>query len=98
MPSKIVDKFLYNLQQKVVIGTGLITSVPAITYSSDSNHAKRVLRVLLDSGSDGDLLFLYDRDKLTPTKRRISPQKWRTSNGTFTNGGGRSESYFSQIQ
>jgi hypothetical protein len=62
MPSKIVDKFLYNLQQKVVIGTGLITSVPAITYSSDSNHAKRVLRVLLDSGSDGDLLFLYDRD------------------------------------
>ena len=84
MPSKIVDKFLYNLQQKVVIGTGLITSVPAITYSSDSNQAKRVLRVLLDSGSDGDLLFLYDRDKLTPTKRRISPQKWRTSNGTFT--------------
>ena len=84
MPNKIVDKFLYNLQQKVVIGSGLITAIPAITYSSNSNHAKRVLRVLLDSGSDGDLLFLYDGDTLTPTKKRISPQKWRTSNGTFT--------------
>lgn len=83
MPNKIVDKFLYNLQQKVVIGSGLITAIVAITYSSNSNHAKRVLRVLLDSGSDGDLLFLYDGDKLTPTKKRISPQKWRTSNGTF---------------
>ena len=30
MPNKIVDKFLYNLQQKVVIGSGLITAIVAI--------------------------------------------------------------------
>ena len=41
-------------------------------------------RVLLDSGSDGDLLFVQKGLKENvPFKERFRPQKWRTSNGTF---------------
>ena len=41
-------------------------------------------RVLLDSGANGDLLFVQkgSRSKV-PTSKRISPSKWRTSKGTF---------------
>ena len=40
---------------------------------------------MLDSGSDGDLLFVRSGTKeCIPTRPRIAPQSWRTSNGTFT--------------
>ena len=40
--------------------------------------------MLLDSGSDGDIIFVRkDTNDTVPYKRRYSPQKWRTSNGTF---------------
>ena len=46
--------------------------------------AKRVWRVLLDSGSDGDLLFFHPSNKeYIPSKERLRPQKRTTSNGTF---------------
>ena len=39
----------------------------------------------MDSGSDGDLIFVKEGNKLyIPYKERTAPQKWRTSNGTFT--------------
>ena len=38
----------------------------------------------MDSGSDGDLLFVHPRNKeCIPQKERFAPQKWKTSNGTF---------------
>jgi hypothetical protein len=42
------------------------------------------VRVLLDSGSDGDLIFV-DEDKpiLLPSAKRLVPQLWNTSNGRF---------------
>jgi hypothetical protein len=42
------------------------------------------VRVLLDSGSDGDLVFV-DKDKpmLLPSSKRLVPQLWNTSNGMF---------------
>ena len=41
------------------------------------------MRVLLDSGSDGDLLFVKKGSRLkVPYKERYAAQTWRTSNGT----------------
>jgi hypothetical protein len=42
------------------------------------------VRVLLDSGSDGNLVFV-DKDKsmLLPSSKRLVPQLWNTSNGMF---------------
>jgi hypothetical protein len=42
------------------------------------------VQVLLDSGSDGDLIFI-DKDKpmLLPSSKRLVPQSWNTLNGGF---------------
>ncbi len=42
------------------------------------------MQVLLDSGSDGDLVFV-DKDKLMllPSSKRLVPQSWNTLNGMF---------------
>ncbi len=42
------------------------------------------MQVLLDSGSDGDLIFV-DKDKpmLLPSAKRLVPQSWNTSSGRF---------------
>jgi hypothetical protein len=42
------------------------------------------VRVLLDSGSDGDLAYI-DKDKLMllPSSKRLVPQLWNTLNGMF---------------
>ncbi len=42
------------------------------------------MRVLLDSGSDGNLIFV-DKDKpmLLPSLKRLVPQSWNTLNGMF---------------
>ncbi|MCP4746807.1 MAG: hypothetical protein GY874_11815, partial [Desulfobacteraceae bacterium] len=76
-------------KNNVVKGNGIVTTVVAMVEdkSSKSNNPKhkyKVLKVLLDSGSDGDLLFVQKgTSSIIPFKKRISPQKWRTSNGTF---------------
>jgi hypothetical protein len=42
------------------------------------------VRVLLDSGSDGDLVFVNtDNLMLLPYLKRLVPQSWNTSNGIF---------------
>ncbi len=42
------------------------------------------MRVLLDSGSDGNLVFV-DKNKpmLLPSSKRLAPQLWNTLNGRF---------------
>jgi hypothetical protein len=49
-----------------------------------STTSKKLVRALLDSGSDGDLVFV-DKDKpmLLPSLKRLVPQLWRTLNGMF---------------
>ncbi len=42
------------------------------------------IRVLLDTGSSGDLLFIRKgSQKYIPYTKRAAPQLWGTSNGTF---------------
>jgi hypothetical protein len=51
---------------------------------SNKHYKQKLLRVLLDSDSDGDLVFI-DKDKpmLLPSSKRLVPQLWNTSNGRF---------------
>ncbi len=51
---------------------------------SNKHYKQKLVRVLLDSGSDGDLIFV-DKDKpmLLPFSKRLVPQSWNTSNGRF---------------
>jgi hypothetical protein len=44
----------------------------------------KTIRVLLDTGSSGDLLFLEkESNKYMPVISRAVPESWSTSNGTF---------------
>ena len=53
-------------------------------HNSKSNTTK-LWRVLLDSGSDGDVLFQDKNSKSTvPYKMRLKPQLWQSSMGHFT--------------
>jgi hypothetical protein len=51
---------------------------------SNKHYKQKLVWVLLDSGSDGDLIFV-DKDKpmLLPSSKRLVPQSWNTSNGRF---------------
>ncbi len=50
-----------------------------------NKHCKQnIVQVLLDSGSNGDLIFLNkDKPMLLPYSKRLVPQSWNTLNGTF---------------
>jgi hypothetical protein len=49
---------------------------------SNKHYKQKLVRVLLDSSSEGDLVFV-DKDKpmLLPSSKRLVPQSWNTSNG-----------------
>ncbi len=51
---------------------------------SNKHYKQKLVHVLLDSGSDGDSLFV-DKDKpmLLPSLKRLVPQSWNTLNGRF---------------
>ncbi len=51
---------------------------------SNKLYKQKIVQVLLDSGSDGDLIFV-DKDKpmLPPSAKRLVPQSWNTSSGRF---------------
>ncbi len=51
---------------------------------SNKHYKQKLVCVLLDSGSDGDLVFV-DKDKhmLLPSSKRLVPQSWNTLNGRF---------------
>ncbi len=55
------------------------------TRQRSNKHCKqKKVRVLLDSGSDGDLIFVNkDKLMLLPYSKRLVPQLWNTSNGIF---------------
>jgi hypothetical protein len=51
---------------------------------SNKHCEQRMVRVLLDSGSDGDLIFVNkDKPMLLPYSKRLVPQLWNTLNGIF---------------
>jgi hypothetical protein len=86
LPIKIVAKESHKLTKKICKGEGVCTSVVALPLFNKKRNSKfgRPYRVLLDSGSDGDIIFVRkDTKDNVPFKKRYSPQKWRTSNGTF---------------
>ncbi len=53
------------------------------TRQCSNKHCKQnIVRVLLDSGSNGDLIFVNtDKSILLPYSKRLVPQLWNTSNG-----------------
>jgi hypothetical protein len=55
------------------------------TRLCSNKHCKqRIVWVLLDSGSDGDLIFVSkDKPMLLPYLNWLVPQSWNTLNGTF---------------
>jgi hypothetical protein len=58
----------------------MVTTTNAVT----STKNKKLVRVLLDSGSDGDLFFLDKNEPmLLPSLKRLVPQSWNTLNGMF---------------
>jgi hypothetical protein len=55
----------------------------ALDYMSKN----KIIRVLLDSGSSGDLLFMKKgSSKCIFVVKRVVPHSWGTSNGTFITG------------
>eukprot|EP01082_Thalassiosira_pseudonana_P014259 g13089.t1 g13089 contig7:848278-849423(-) len=63
-----------------------ISAKNAAKYSDPRRMGGKVVklwRLLLDSGSDGDIVFIQKGSNYVSTKRRISSQRWRTSSGTF---------------
>jgi hypothetical protein len=55
------------------------------THQCSNKHCKqRIVQVLLDSGSDGDLIFVSKYNPmLLPYSKRLVPQSWNTLNGIF---------------
>jgi hypothetical protein len=51
---------------------------------SNKHYKQKLVRVLLDSGSDSNLVFV-DKNKpmLLPSSKKLVPQLWNTSNGMF---------------
>jgi hypothetical protein len=51
---------------------------------SNKQYKQKIVRVLLDSGSDGDLIFVNkDKLMLLPYSKRLVPQSWNTLNGVL---------------
>jgi hypothetical protein len=51
---------------------------------SNKHYKQKLVLVLLDSGSDGDLVFINkDKPMLLPSSKRLVPQSWNTSNAMF---------------
>ncbi len=58
---------------------------PKLSYSMGLIARKKAIKVLLDSGSSGDLLFTKKgASKYMHMVERVTPQSWGTSNWTFT--------------
>ncbi len=94
-PSKSKDVHINNSTPTASNPTeGRTTSVIAVmrgnpkdgyTRQRSNKHCKqKIVRVLLDSGSDGNLIFVNkDKSMLLPYSNRLVPQSWNTLNGNF---------------
>jgi hypothetical protein len=94
-PSKSKDVHVNNSTPNASNPTeGRTTAVIAVmrgnpkdgyTCQRSNKHCKqKIVRVLLDSGSDGDLIFVNkDKPMLLPYSKRLVPQLWNTLNGFF---------------
>ena len=92
LPIKIVqtgkDSYLSFLQVKnkvtAVLGRPLFEDQHGSCNSK--RHNKTIWRVLLDSGSDGDILFQrkgLNKKRTVPYTTRLTPKVWQTSMGLF---------------
>jgi hypothetical protein len=53
-------------------------------HRSNKLYKQKLVHVLLDSGSDGNLVFVNkDKPMLLPSLKRLVPRSWNTSNGMF---------------
>ncbi len=53
-------------------------------YRSNKHYKQKLVRVLLDNGSDGNLIFVSkDEPILLPYLNKLVPQLWNTSNKIF---------------
>jgi hypothetical protein len=53
-------------------------------HHSNKYYKHKLVQVLLDSGSDGNVVFVNkDKPMLLPYSKRLVPQLWNTSNGIF---------------
>ncbi len=58
--------------------------MPDLSVSSGLYVKNKTIRVLLDSGSSGDLLFMKKGSSTRiSVVKRVVPQSWGSSNGTF---------------
>jgi len=82
MPNKRLNLKKNHLNRSLKRPNELIESVSDI--SERLIVKQQTIRVLLDTGSSGDLLFVRKRSqKYIPTLKRAVPKSWGTSNGTF---------------
>jgi hypothetical protein len=81
-PNKWLNSKKKDLNQSNKHLNGL--SEPVSNVSERLIVKQKSIRVLLDTGLSGDLLFIRKgSQKYIPTMKRAVPQSWGTSNGTF---------------
>jgi hypothetical protein len=57
---------------------------PCHHHHSNKHYKQKLVRVLLDCGSDSNLVFVNkDKPMLLPYSKRLVPQSWNTSNRIF---------------
>jgi hypothetical protein len=87
------SKHLARIRQNVALrddlakDRGEASQTGTIESHDDTSTSLKVktktIRVLLDTGSSGDLLFIQKGKIDIPIAKRAVPQSWNTSNGTF---------------
>ena len=84
-PIKIADNKSDSAHtNKVVEGDDISAAVLTVPLLKSDKKPKRAWRVLLDSGSDGDLVFVNKKVlKDIRHEDRFRLCKWETSNGAF---------------
>ncbi len=82
--SKILELNCTNLKLKSKKTHLDCAKTPDPSISSGLKVKNKTIRVLLDSGSSGDLLFMKKgSSKCISIVKWVVPQSWGTSNGTF---------------
>ena len=89
-PIKVVEKaFLRQCHATVIKGEGRVTATTAAPYLKNKQGVvqqphNKIWRVLFDSGSDGDIVFIPKSKKyMLNTQEKLNPQRWQTSIGVF---------------